>query len=78
MWATGWNIYGQIGDGWWIAYRTRFVQVVSGGVKAIAAGYAHSLIMQHNGTVWATGWNKHGQLGDGSSLSRSAMVTSGA
>ena len=34
-------------------------------VKAIAAGFDHSLGLKKNGTVWAWGFNGHGQLGNG-------------
>ena len=42
------------------------MQVMSGGVKAVAAGRYHSLVVTQDGGTWATGWNKYGQLGDGS------------
>ena len=39
--------------------------VFAGGVKAIAAGSFHSMVLTENGDVWTTGWNGKGQLGDG-------------
>jgi alpha-tubulin suppressor-like RCC1 family protein len=35
------------------------------GVRAIAAGSAHSLALKEDGTVWAWGYNQDGELGDG-------------
>ncbi len=37
-----------------------------GGVKKIAAGARHTLLLLEDGTVWASGGNAEGQLGDGS------------
>ena len=39
--------------------------VSAGGVKAIAAGDWHSMVLKNNGDVWTTGFNRYGQLGDG-------------
>ena len=39
--------------------------VLAGDVKAIAAGYWHSIVLKTNGNVMTTGRNDHGQLGDG-------------
>ena len=41
-----------------------------GGVKAIAAGARHTLLLLEDGRVWAAGGNAEGQLGDGSLLDR--------
>ena len=40
------------------------VQIVSGGVAAIAAG-EHSLFIKSDGSLWAMGWDQFGQLGKG-------------
>ncbi|HLL05119.1 MAG TPA: hypothetical protein VK539_31405 [Myxococcaceae bacterium] len=34
-------------------------------MKALSAGFAHSLALLNDGTLWAWGMNEHGQLGDG-------------
>ncbi|MBV1855758.1 RCC1 domain-containing protein [Catellatospora tritici] len=44
------------------------------GVKAIAAGYRHSLALLTNGTVVAWGDNDRGQLGDGTTEDRNRPV----
>ena len=64
VWATGWNQYGQLGDGT-IIDSFVYKQVVSSGTIAVAAGSRHSMILKQDGSVWATGWNEYGQLGDG-------------
>ena len=52
----------------------RHHRLFAGDVKAIAAGYAHSLALKTNGTVWATGRNNFGQLGDGSNTDKNKFV----
>lgn len=63
--AWGANAFAQIGDGT-ITERTLPV-TVSGltNIKAIAAGYQHTLALKNDSTLWAWGDNTDGQLGDG-------------
>ena len=66
VWATGSNLYGQLGDGT-NTDRASFVQVQGlTHVVAVAAGLSHSLALRADGTVWAWGSNISGQLGDDS------------
>jgi alpha-tubulin suppressor-like RCC1 family protein len=71
VWTWGWNFAGQLGDGT-TTDRNTPVQVLGLGgvgfltdVKAIAAGYAHSVALKQDGTVWTWGANPVGELGDG-------------
>ena len=65
LWATGYNEYGQLGDGSKInTARTAFVQVISADVKAVAAGNSHTILLKTDGSVWTTGTNEYGELGD--------------
>ena len=76
LWATGWNKYGQIGDGS-TTDKSKFVAVSSTqgkAVMAMAAGDVHSIIMKKDGSVWSTGRNCNGQLGDGLTVDRSSFV----
>ena len=43
VWATGENNYGQLGDGSKIS-RSRFVNVLSSGALAVAAGAYHNMV----------------------------------
>ena len=66
LWAMGYNLYGQLGDG-----TTNNInlpeQIVATGVKAIAAGSFHSLFLKSDGSLWAMGASGDGELGDGGS-----------
>lgn len=66
VWAGGSNIYGQLGDGTKTSEMyTPFKLIIPSGVKAIAAGMVHSLVLKTDGSLWAWGDNQQGQLGDG-------------
>ena len=74
VWATGYNYFGQLGNG---TTKNRNTPIqVSGlsGITAIASGKAHSLFLKNDGTVWATGLNEFGQLGDGTTTNRTTPV----
>ena len=75
LWAWGWNLYGQLGDGS-NTDRNTPVQVSGGGNNwiAIAAEGAHTVALKSDGTLWAWGWNFYGQIGDGSNTDRNTPV----
>jgi alpha-tubulin suppressor-like RCC1 family protein len=79
VWAWGKNENGQLGDGT-TTNRSIPVQVKGegrpgfSGVKALVAGFVHSLAVKSDGTVWGWGRNGSGQLGDGTTTDRSAPV----
>ena len=71
LWASGYNYYGELGFG----HRNpqpSFSKVESAGqdVKAIAAGFRHTVILKGDGTLWAAGYNFNGQLGLGDTEDR--------
>lgn len=73
VWAWGWNLSGQLGNG--CAVNVNCVDssvpaAVTGlkGVVAIAAGQEHAVALDEGGTVWTWGANFGGQLGDGCTL----------
>jgi alpha-tubulin suppressor-like RCC1 family protein len=72
LWAWGYGVYGQLGDGTYNSIRSSPVQVVGPNgqgfltdIIAVAGGDRHSLALKSDGTVWAWGDNSVGQLGDG-------------
>ena len=69
----GCNGEGQLGDGTTIQ-RNVPVQILVGGVQAVAAGDGHSLIVRTDGSLWAMGLNAYGELGDGTTTQRDAPV----
>ena len=80
VWTAGDNEYGQLGDRSSTS-QTAFYLVTSdemlsstGGAKAIAAGYQHSMVLGRDGSLWATGRNDCGQLGDGSKVSKHTFL----
>ena len=79
VWATGYNNFGQLGDGS-TANKSNPVQVTDSSgnafsnVAAIAAGYSHTIFLKSDGSAWATGRNSEGQLGDGSTANKSNPV----
>jgi alpha-tubulin suppressor-like RCC1 family protein len=76
VWAWGDNTFGQLGNGSTAEHTNTPVQVKnSSGVKAIAAGRAHSLALKTDGTVRSWGDNTLGQLGDGTPSTRYTPVT---
>jgi hypothetical protein len=65
LWACGYNLYGQLGDGT-NTDKNILVQVGSDtGWAIVAAGDHHTLAIKEDGTLWAWGENTYGQLGVG-------------
>ncbi|PXY87130.1 chromosome condensation regulator RCC1 [Bifidobacterium asteroides] len=85
VYAWGWNINGQLGDGT-TTERHAPVRVKTPDRKTypdlpadftylqVSAGTYHSLALGSDGNAYAWGWNNYGQLGDGTSSYRNAPV----
>ncbi len=67
VWAWGQNVAGQLGTGNTSSTPVPQPAPVNGlpGIKAIAAGIAHSLALDVSGNVWVWGQNASGQAGLG-------------
>jgi hypothetical protein len=63
LWAWGYNLYGQVGDGTNTDRQTP-VKIMD-DIMAVSAGGWHSLAIKSDGSLWAWGSNLYGQLGDG-------------
>jgi alpha-tubulin suppressor-like RCC1 family protein len=76
VWASGWNVHGQLGLGD-NKRRTKFglVGSLSGKkIAAIAAGDYHSVALGADGKLYTTGFSAHGQLGLGDKLRSESFV----
>ena len=77
VFCWGANESGQLGDGTTLErWRPMPFDIGLSGVKAIAAGGAHTCALMNSGGVRCWGANTHGQLGDGTMVDRSAPPTS--
>ena len=75
VWITGKNAKGQLNffGGTPTSRRTFTVVRHIAGVKDIAAGGYHGMLLTHSTDVWVAGWNRYGQLGDGSTEDRTSF-----
>lgn len=76
VYAWGWNIVGQLGDGSTNGSDVPVKVRLPGGMKATAvgAGFAHSVALIATGVVLAWGKNYNGNLGNGSTTDSSVPV----
>ena len=74
IYAWGYNVFGQLGDGTVTSRNVAVEVIMPGEVTAISAGLDHSLAVI-DGAVYAWGYNYHGQLGNGAALLNADPVT---
>ena len=76
MFAWGWNIVGQLGNGSTNGSDVPVKVRLPGGTKVteIAAGFAHSLAVTSTGAVFAWGKNYDGELGNGTTTDSDVPV----
>ncbi|MDR2561337.1 MAG: Ig-like domain-containing protein [Holophagales bacterium] len=77
LWAWGWNVIGQLGDGTDIDRKSPVQVGTAKNWKSMSAGYVHSVAIKKDGSLWAWGWNGDGQLGDGTNTPRITPVQVG-
>jgi alpha-tubulin suppressor-like RCC1 family protein len=74
VWAWGYNVDGELGDGT-TGNKTTPVQVNNlTDVTAISTWRNHTLVLKNDGTVWGWGANGDGQLGNGNTTSSATPV----
>jgi alpha-tubulin suppressor-like RCC1 family protein len=74
VWACGFNLSGQMGDG---TTETRYTPVQVSNltdVSAIETGTHHNFVIKSDGTVWGWGNNGGGVLGDGTTIDKYTPV----
>ncbi len=72
LWAAGNNADGELGDG---SMTDRATPVaIRAGVRGVAAGQSHSLLVTDDGTFSTAGANAYGQLGDGTTVARNTFT----
>jgi hypothetical protein len=79
LWAMGNNQGGFLGDGTF-EMPDHPIQLVAGGVVAVACGETFTIFLKGDGSVWGFGWNGHGALGDGTentSITRPKQIING-
>jgi hypothetical protein len=73
LWAVGYEVYGQLGDGSYGVGHNYYTNVpemiLSNGVSKVAAGQYHSLFIETNGSLWAMGNDLQWQLGNNQQVS---------
>ena len=80
IYAWGWNMYGQLGNGTTVDTRIPVAVKVTGTPMAgkviaqVAASNAHTLAVASDGTVYDWGWNQYGQLGNNTTTNSSVPV----
>jgi len=75
LWATGFNLFGQLGNGS-LLDRTSFIKIgTESGWVSIAAGETHSAAIRADGSLWTWGANDQGQLGNGAALPGANVTT---
>ena len=74
VYASGWNVDGELGDGTATSQHTPVQVRLPVKATAIAAGSQQGLALGSDGKVYDWGLNNHGQLGDGTTTDRDTSV----
>lgn len=70
LWAWGFNIGGQLGDGTNTDKNTPTQIGTENNWEKIVPGNYHTMGIKNNGTLWGWGVNEYGQLGDGTNTDK--------
>lgn len=78
LWATGDNVYGQLGNGTFGFANVSYTFIPIGTAtnwKEISANSQHTIGLRTNGTLWAWGNNEYGSVGDGTATNWKTVAT---
>jgi len=78
LWSSGWNMYGQLGDGTTTNKSTPVQVGTATDWIAFVSGTFHNMAIKVDGTLWGWGWNAAGQVGDGTNTNRTSPTKIGA
>jgi alpha-tubulin suppressor-like RCC1 family protein len=77
LWASGRNVFGQLGQNNTLNKSTP-IQIGSyTDWEDFSCGDSHNLAIRSNGSMWGCGWNSYGQLGLNDRLNRSVLIQVG-
>ncbi len=77
LWAWGYNLYGQLGDGTTTDKLSPTQIGTDINWSSLFSGSNHSLAIKSDGTLWAWGYNLNGQLGDGTTADKNVSTDIG-
>jgi alpha-tubulin suppressor-like RCC1 family protein len=72
LWATGYNVSGQFGDG--TTTNKNIPVKIMDQVKLVAGSESLTIIQKTDNSFWTAGTNDRGQLGDGTNMNRLTFV----
>ncbi|MFP5042023.1 T9SS type A sorting domain-containing protein [Parasediminibacterium sp. JCM 36343] len=74
LWAWGYNLYGQLGNGN-TTNQNSPVQIGNAtNWQSVACGNGHTIALKTDGSLWAWGWNHFGQLGNGNNTDQHSPI----
>lgn len=74
VWASGFNLYGGLGDGTNINKNVAIEIPSLNSIVKISGGSGYSVFLKNDGTVWCSGYNYFGQLGTGNNSNSNVSV----
>src|SRR6185295_17754951 len=74
IYCSGYNSYGQLGNGLTTSSTTP-VLATEQFIVQVSVGYAHTCILTVGGEVKCVGYNTYGQLGNGTTTNSSSFVS---
>ena len=74
LWAWGYNLFGQLGDGTTSDKITPVQIGTNNSWTEVTGGSSFSIALNSDGTLWSWGFNGQGQLGDGTTTDKHSPI----